>query len=115
MRSLRAVPYDQRLAERIRDVLAAEPEVVEKQMFGGLAFLVAGNLAVVASSRGPLMVRVGVDAAADLAGDGVQPVQMGARTMKGWLDVELAQLTRRAQLTRWVGRGVAFARSLPPK
>jgi len=48
-------------------------------------------------------------------GDGVQPVAMGARTMKGWLDVDLAKVARRAQLERWVGRGVAFARTLPPK
>ena len=109
------MPYDERLAERIRDVLASEPDLVEQRMFGGLAFLVGGNLAVVASGRGPLMVRVGADAAAELVGDGVERVAMGARTMQGWVDVDLAKLARRTQLERWVGRGVAFARSLPPK
>ncbi|MEZ5140420.1 MAG: TfoX/Sxy family protein [Acidimicrobiales bacterium] len=109
------MPYDERLAERIRDLLAGEADVTEQKMFGGLSFLVAGNLAVVASGRGPLMVRVGPDAGPGLVGEGVAPVAMGARTMKGWLDVDLAKVARRPQLERWVGRGVAFARTLPPK
>ena len=109
------MPYDERLAERIRDVLADEADVAEQKMFGGLSFLVGGNLAVVASGRGPLMVRVGPEAGPGLIGDGVQPVAMGARTMKGWVDVEPAKVARRPQLQRWVARGVAFARSLPPK
>ena len=108
--------YDEQLAERIRDLLAAEPDLTERKMFGGLAFLVAGHMAVAASSSGGLMVRVGPDDAdALVARTPARPMEMKGRTMTGWLLVDIDSLRRRAQLARWVERGVAFSRTLPPK
>jgi TfoX N-terminal domain len=108
--------YDERLAERVRELLAGEAGVREQPMFGGLSFLVGGNLAVAASSRGGLLVRVGPDAFEDaLARPGTSPMEMGGRRMKGWVFVAPEELGRRSQIAAWVERGVAFARSLPPK
>ncbi len=107
--------YDDRLTERIRDLLAAELDIEERRMFGGLAFLAAGNLAVVSSHTGSLLVRVGKADGPALVGDGVEEAVMGDRPMAGWLYVDQRRLGRRAQLERWVARGVAFARTLPPK
>ncbi len=107
--------YDERLTERIRDVLAAEADIEERRMFGGLAFSTGGNLAVVSSHTGKLMVRVGADAGPGLVGAGVEAVVMRGRPMAGWLYVDAAKVARRAQLERWVDRGVTFARALPPK
>jgi TfoX/Sxy family transcriptional regulator of competence genes len=110
------VAYDEQLADRIRDLLAAEPEVTEKKMFGGLAFLVSGNMAVVASGRGGLMVRIEPDQrGALLARPGAGPMVMRGSELAGWLLVDAEQLGRRRQLAGWVDRGVAFARALPPK
>lgn len=108
--------YDLDLAERVRDALASEPDLDERAMFGGLAFLLAGNMAVVASGGGGLMVR---SSAAEvpglLEGDHVEPVRMGERTMGGWVRVAPAGLVAEADLDRWVAVGVARARELPPK
>lgn len=110
------MPYDERLAERIRDLLAAEPDLTEKKMFGGLAFLLAGHLAVAASSQGGLLVRVDRDEAEALVARGpARPMEMKGRPMTGWLRVDAEHLGRRAQLAKWVDRGVAAARSQPPK
>lgn len=108
--------YDEDLANRIRELIGAEPGVSEQTMFGGLAFLIGGNMAVAASSQGGLMVRVGRDdAEALLAKPHAQPVVMRGREMRGWLDVDAEGLRTKRQLESWVSRAVAYARSLPPK
>jgi TfoX/Sxy family transcriptional regulator of competence genes len=108
--------YDERLAERVRELLGDKTGVSEKRMFGGLSFVVNGNLAVAVSSRGGLLVRVGEDAFEDaLERPGTSPMEMGGRLMKGWVFVAPEELGRKRQLAAWVGRGTGFARSLPPK
>jgi len=108
--------YDEDLADRIRDVLADEPDLAEKKMFGGLAFLVAGNMAVAASGQGGLMVRVDPDKGDDLvAKSKARPMEMRGRTMSGWLRVDTDDVRQRRQLVTWVKRGVSYAKSLPPK
>ena len=107
--------YDEGLAERIRAMLPDEP-VTEKKMFGGLAFLVAGNMSVAASGQGGLMVRVDQEEGESLLADpGVAPMEMRGRSMSGWLRVSSDVLTDDASLQRWIDRGVGFARTLPPK
>jgi hypothetical protein len=108
--------YDLELAERIRALVAAETGVDEKRMFGGLAFLVNGNMSVAASGQGGLLVRVD-PAAADPLIDGklVAPMVMGGREMTGWLHVDLAAVAADEDLAAWVNRGVGYAKSLPAK
>jgi hypothetical protein len=111
-----AVAYDEDLADRIRDVLADEPDLTEKKMFGGLAFLIAGHMAVAASGRGGLMVRVDPDKGDDLmAKSNAQPMEMRGRAMSGWLRVDTDDVRQKRQLVTWVKRGVSYAKSLPPK
>ncbi len=108
--------YDRELANRLRWLLVDE-DVVEKRMFGGLAFLIGGNMSVAASSNGGLLVRVD-PAATDalLAEPGAEEFQMGGRgSMKGWLYVQGQVLDDDETLATWVTRGVTFARSLPTK
>jgi TfoX/Sxy family transcriptional regulator of competence genes len=108
--------YDEDLAQRIRELIATEAGVTERKMFGGLAFLVGGNMAVAASGQGGLMVRVDPDETdALLAQPHVQPFEMRGRSMQGWLRVDAADVQSERQLAPWVRRGVAYARSLPPK
>ncbi|WP_280318491.1 TfoX/Sxy family protein [Nocardia wallacei] len=109
--------YDEELADRIRDLLGpALPETVEKKMFGGLAFLVGGNMAVAASGKGGLMVRVDPDEAAGLVdGEQVAPMVMGGRSMRNWLRVDSDVVADDEVLEQWIQRGVAYARGLPPK
>ncbi len=108
--------YDENLAERIRELLVDEADVTEKKMFGGLAFLVAGNLAVAASGQGGLMVRVDPRKSDSLvAASSARLVEMRGRPMQGWLRVDAEDVRTKRQLTRWVNLGVASARSLPPK
>ena len=108
--------YDERLAARVRELLAGERGLSEKRMFGGLAFLIDGNMAVAVSSQGGLLVRVGADAFDDaLARKGASPMEMRGRVMAGWVRVVPEVLGRKPQLESWVGRGVGFARTLPPK
>jgi TfoX/Sxy family transcriptional regulator of competence genes len=110
------VAYDEELANRIRELIAGEAGVTEKQMFGGLAFLIGGNMSVAASGQGGLMVRVDPDETeALLEKPHVQPFVMREREMKGWLRVDDEGVRTKRQLEPWVKRGVAFARSLPPK
>ena len=110
------MPYDEKLAERIRDLLAEEPDLREQKMFGGLAFLIGGNMAVAASGQGGLLVRVDpAESERLLATTGAAPMEMGGRAMRGWLRVEDDAVRTRRQLATWVGRGAAYARSLPPK
>src|SRR5918992_1945562 len=107
--------YDEDLAERVREQLAAEPAVTEKAMFGGLAFLLQGNMAVGLSGE-ELMVRVGPDASDDaLARPHTRPFDMTGRPMKGWILVAPDGVETSRQLGAWVRRGVQFAGSLPAK
>ncbi|QLY27599.1 TfoX/Sxy family protein [Nocardia huaxiensis] len=109
--------YDEKLAERIRDALGpAVVDVVEKKMFGGLAFLVGGNMAVAASGKGGLLVRVDPEHTDELLRPpAVETMVMGGRDMRGWLRVTADTVADDATLDEWVDRGVAFARTLPPK
>jgi TfoX/Sxy family transcriptional regulator of competence genes len=107
--------YDEELAARIRHLLADEAGVVEKKMFGGLAFLVNGNMAVAASGQGGLLVRVDPAESAELVETTpATEMEMRGRSMAGWLRLESAELESN-ELVPWVNRGVAYARSLPAK
>jgi TfoX/Sxy family transcriptional regulator of competence genes len=108
--------YDEDLANRIRELIADEPDLTEQRMFGGLAFLIGGHMSVAVSSRGGLLVRCDHDETdALLAKPHTATMVMGGRETRGWLRVEAEGVKTRRQLERWVARGVAFARSLPPK
>jgi TfoX/Sxy family transcriptional regulator of competence genes len=108
--------YDTELADRIRELLAGESGVDEKRMFGGLAFLVHGHMAVAASGRGGLMVRVPPEHTERLLRrDHVDPMVMAGRETRGWLRVADEGVRTRRQLEPWVRRGVDHAKSLPPK
>jgi TfoX/Sxy family transcriptional regulator of competence genes len=108
--------YDQELAERIRDLVAAEPGLSEQRMFGGLAFLIGGNMAVAASGQGGAMVRVDPDESdALVASTAATLMQMRGRSMRGWLRIGSEHLQTRDELAQWVQRGTTYARSLPPK
>ena len=108
--------YDEELAERIRDHLGGDHVVTEKKMFGGLAFLVGGNMAVAASGQGGLLVRVDPgDSDKLVARTGARPMEMRGREMRGWLRVDSEDVRSAPALATWVDRGIAYARSLPPK
>ncbi len=108
--------FDEELADRIRELVAQERGVTERRMFGGLAFLVGGHLAVAASGQGGLLVRVDPDETERLAGrEHVCRAEMRGRSMDGWLRVDDAGLRTKRQLGGWVTRGVTYARSLPRK
>jgi TfoX/Sxy family transcriptional regulator of competence genes len=108
--------YDEDLAHRIRELIGAEPDVTEQRMFGGLAFLVRGNMSVAASGQGGLLLRVDPgDTDALVGSPHVRPFEMRGRTMQGWLRVDQEGVRSKRQLEPWVRRGVAYARSLPPK
>jgi TfoX/Sxy family transcriptional regulator of competence genes len=110
------VAYDEELAERIRELVADEPALTEKKMFGGLAFLIGGNMAVAASGQGGLLVHVDPDASDGLAASTVAyPMEMRGRSMRGWLRVDAEHVGTEEQLAAWVERGTAYARSLPAK
>jgi TfoX/Sxy family transcriptional regulator of competence genes len=107
------VAYDEELAGRIRELVAGEPAVSEKKMFGGLAFLVGGNMAVAASGEGGLLVRVDPDESEALVeSSNARPMEMRGRELTGWLRVDPQD---DGELRTWVERGLAFAGSLPPK
>ena len=108
--------YDEDLAHRIRELIGDEPGLAEQRMFGGLAFLIGGNMAVAASGQGGLMVRVDPEETAALvAKPHARPFEMRGREMHGWLRVDLEGVRTKRQLEPWVKRGVAYARSLPAK
>jgi TfoX/Sxy family transcriptional regulator of competence genes len=108
--------HDEDLADRIRELMADEPGYGEKRMFGGLAFLVDGKMAVAASGRGGLMVRVDPEEApALLERDHVRPFEMKGRPTRGWLRVDAEGVRTKRSLAPWVARGVSYARSLPAK
>jgi TfoX/Sxy family transcriptional regulator of competence genes len=108
--------YDEELADRIRELIAAEPGLSEKRMFGGLAMLVDGNMAIAASGRGGLLVRVAeAEVAKALTEPGADEAIMRGRPMRGWVTVGADAVATKAELRRWVKRGVAAARANPPK
>jgi hypothetical protein len=108
--------YDLDLANRVREALAPQPGVDEKAMFGGLAFLIGGHMAVAVSSKGGLMVRVPPDdTAALLKRAHVSPMMMAGRETRGWLRVDAAGVKTTRQLESWIDRGVGYVRGLPPK
>ena len=108
--------YDEDLADRIRELLGPQKGVEEKRMFGGLAFLINGNMAIAVSGRGGLMVRVPPDETEKLlARDHVEPMVMAGRETRGWLRVRSDGVKTKRQLQSWVTRGVAYASSLPSK
>jgi TfoX/Sxy family transcriptional regulator of competence genes len=108
--------YDEELAGRIRELVASEAGLTEKKMFGGLAFLIDGNMAIAASGQGGVMVRVDPDESDTLlATTNARLFEMRGRQMAGWMRVDLPDLRTKQELAKWVGRGVSYARSLPAK
>ncbi len=108
--------YDEDLANRVREVVQGEPALTEKKMFGGLAFLINGNMAVSASSQGGLLLRVDPASTDSLVSEPVvRRFEMRGREMDGWLRVDATVVERDRELRRWVDIGVAYARSLEPK
>jgi TfoX/Sxy family transcriptional regulator of competence genes len=108
--------YDEDLANRLRELLADEAAVTEKKMFGGLAFLLHGNMSVSASRNGGLLVRIDpAETDAALARPHVELMVMGGRTMDGWITVAPEGLKTKRELAAWVKRSVAFVKTLPPK
>jgi TfoX/Sxy family transcriptional regulator of competence genes len=108
--------YDEDLAYRIRELLLDESDITEKKMFGGLAFLVEGNMAVAASGQGGVLVRV--DPAKSekvIATTTARPMEMRGREMLGWLRVDSDAIQTKRQLAKWVGLGTTYARTLPAK
>jgi TfoX/Sxy family transcriptional regulator of competence genes len=110
------VAYDEELADRIRELVAGESGLTEKKMFGGLAFLIGGNMAVAASGQGGLLVRV-EPAQSDklVATTSARLMEMRGRSMQGWLRVDAEDVRTKRQLVKWVERGTTYAGSLPVK
>jgi TfoX/Sxy family transcriptional regulator of competence genes len=108
--------YDEELAERIRSLVEGEPGLSEKKMFGGLAFLINGNMAAAASGQGGMMLRVDPSQTESLLDEpAVTQVVMRGREMDGWLRIDPAAVTADEAFESWVRRGVDYARSLPAK
>ncbi len=108
--------YDEALAERIRELVGDQTTLTEQKMFGGLAFLFGGNLAVAASGQGGLLVRIDPEAGEKLVASGAaQPMEMRGRPMSGWIRVSSEAVRTKRQLLRWVNLGTAYAASLPKK
>jgi len=110
------MPYDEDLANRLRELLAGEGPVTEKKMFGGLAFLLNGHMSVSASRNGGLLARIDpADTESALKRPHVARMEMGGRSMDGWITVAPEGLTTEAELAAWVDRSVAYVKTLPPK
>ena len=108
--------YDEGLAQRLRAEMADRAGLTEKKMFGGLAFLIGGNMAVAASGQGGILVRVDPAASEKLVSTTkAHPMVMRGRAMDGWLRVDAEHVREKRQLAKWVERGVTYARSLPAK
>jgi TfoX N-terminal domain len=110
------VAYDEELAERIRKLVGDEPRLGEQKMFGGLAFLIGGNMAIAASGQGGILVRADPEESdAIVAATSARPMEMRGREMRGWLRVDAGDVSSDTDLARWVDLGSTYARSLPPK
>jgi len=108
--------YDEALAQRIRDLVAGAPKLTEKKMFGGLAFLVGGNMAIAASGQGGILVRVDPEESSALvAKTAAEAMIMRGRPIEGWLRVAAEDVRTKRSLAVWVKRGTAYAASLPAK
>jgi len=108
--------YDEELAGRIRALIGDEPAVTEQGMFGGLAFLIGGNMAIGASGQGGILVRADPDESDTLmAATTARPMEMRGREMRGWLRIEADDVGTDAELSKWVDVGSTYARSLPAK
>jgi TfoX/Sxy family transcriptional regulator of competence genes len=108
--------YDEELAHRIRELVSDEPALTEQKMFGGLGFMVGGNMAVAASGQGGLLVRVDpAQSETIVSSTPAYPMEMRGRQMAGWLRVDAGEVEGDDALRGWVERGVTYARSLPPK
>ena len=108
--------YDQALAGRIRDLIGPDPELTEKKMFGGLAFLIRGHMAVTASRHGGVMVRADAQRSDELAATTAASLAvMRGREMPGWLIVGADDVATDDELSPWVELGIEYCRSLPPK
>jgi hypothetical protein len=108
--------YDEELAGRIRALVGDHDDLTEKKMFGGLAFLIGGNMAIAASGQGGILVRVDPEESDELvATTSAEPMEMRGRSMAGWLRVDTADVAEDSALNEWVDRGTAYAGSLPPK
>ncbi|HEX9349969.1 MAG TPA: TfoX/Sxy family protein [Gaiellaceae bacterium] len=108
--------YDEELADRIRELVGGESDLTEKKMFGGLAFLIGGNMAVAASGQGGVLVRVDPEQSdALLATSNARLMEMRGRQMRGWLRVDPEDVRTKRQLAKWVELGTEYARSLPAK
>jgi len=114
--TMQRVAYDEELAERLRELLESDPKLTEKKMFGGLAFLISGNMAIAASGQGGVLVRVDPTESDKLVDtSNAEIAVMRGRPMDGWLRVASEHLRTKRQLAKWAGLGAAYARSLPPK
>jgi TfoX N-terminal domain len=109
------VAYDEDLAQRIRALLATERGLTEKKMFGGLAFLLGGHMALAASGQGGILVRVGTERSDQLVATTASVAVMGGRPMSGWLRVDAEHLGTTPRLRKWLDLGAGCARSLPAK
>jgi TfoX/Sxy family transcriptional regulator of competence genes len=110
------VAYDEALAERIRELLEGEDGLTEQKMFGGLAFLIGGNMAIAASGQGGVLVHVDPEEGDRLlASTNARPMEMRGREMSGWLRVDTGDVRTKRQLAKWVAIGAGYARSLPAK
>lgn len=108
--------YDEELANRVREALADEDGVTEQRMFGGLAFMIGGHMAVAASGQGGLLLRCDPEQTDELVDEPhAARFEMRGRAMEGWLRIAPDGARTKRGLQRWVSRGVAYARSLPPK
>ena len=108
--------YDEALAQRIRDLASGTPGLTEKKMFGGLAFLVGGNMAIAASGQGGILVRVDPEESSDLvARTPAETMVMRGRPMEGWLRIAAQHVQTKQSLAKWVERGTGYAASLPAK
>jgi|SRR6516165_5142618 hypothetical protein len=108
--------YDEELADRIRELIGADRKLTQQKMFGGLAFLIGGNMAIAASGQGGVLVHVAPDQSDRLlATTDAQPMVMRGRSMQGWLRVAPEHVRTKRQLEKWVKLGTAYARSLPAK
>jgi TfoX/Sxy family transcriptional regulator of competence genes len=116
LRTIGPMAYDEELADRIRQLVAGEPGLSEQKMFGGLAFLVGGNMAIAASGQGGLLVRADPDESDTLvATTNARLMEMRGREMRGWLRVDADNVRTKRELAKWAKLGTAYARSLPAK
>ena len=108
--------YDEQLAERIRDLVGDEPGLTEQKMFGGLAFLIGGNMAIAASGQGGILVRADpAESDSLVASTDAHLMEMRGKQMQGWLRVDPEHVGTKRQLAKWVELGTGYARSLPAK